>query len=322
MKNKVTYAIAFVAVILAFVQIAQAEVDASVGNESSVVAPSLTVSTGDESTVAPSGVVADSNDSAIAPTSNTSNGDETGAIAPSNPTSNGNETGGIVATGSTSNGNETGGIVPTSSASNGDESGATSGAADTDGGSTSASLVASVGGSASNGPGVSFSASSNCPLITDALVSGGNNDKVQVAKLQAFLKNHEGANVTVNGIFDAQTLAAVKAFQIKYLSDVLGPWNSTRATGMVYITTAKKINELACKSPIVLSADEQAVIKAFIAKNADQTNSDIVSTDTTPATSTGVVAQEASVSNSDNTATVANASIFARFWNFIVNLFR
>ncbi len=184
-------------------------------------------------------------------------------------------------------------------------------------------------GSTSNGGGssrnsrtsasVTTIATSSCPLITDYLKLGGENNPLQVTKLQIFLKNSEGANLTVNGIFDQQTEDAVKAFQKKYMTDILGPWDATRATGFVFITTMKKVNALACAQPVVLSAEETAIIEAYKARGgSDQAGSEIGAS----ATGSEQVGMTDGTSDNDNVAAVGKASILSRFWNFLKNLFK
>ncbi len=85
------------------------------------------------------------------------------------------------------------------------------------------------------------------PIITEYLKRGSVNDKSNVIRLQTFLKNDEGnSSLTVNGNFGPATYNAVVAFQNKYRADVLTPWNLTKGTGWVYMTTKKKINDLYC----------------------------------------------------------------------------
>lgn len=158
-----------------------------------------------------------------------------------------------------------------------------------------------------------------CPLITDYLKAGSINDIAQVTKLQSFLKNVEKLNVDVNGVFDQKTEDAVKAFQTKYLASVMGPWDATRATGLVYITTLKKINELACASPFTLSADEQAIIKAYKDRTAETEQTAEIGQQVTPVASSTL---EVGTDDESNVAAVGRASILSRFWNFIKNLFR
>ena len=158
---------------------------------------------------------------------------------------------------------------------------------------------------------------------------GNANNSADVSKLQAFLKNSEGLDVSVTGTFDQKTEAAVEAFQKKYLSDILGPWGATKASGVVYITTLKKINQLACSQPLSLSAAELSVINSYKANAANvQVSAPSMSpTDTTAgpvmATSTdsfnGVVGS--SVDASSDTAAAGNASIVNKFWGFFRNMF-
>ncbi len=172
-------------------------------------------------------------------------------------------------------------------------------------------------------PTVTLVSTTSCPLITDYLKLGGNNNPAQVTNLQIFLKNSEKFGVDVNGTFDQKTEDAVKSFQLKYLPSILGPWDATRATGFVYITTTKKINELACASPIVLSADEQAIIAAYKARGVVvEQPSETVAPANSNATGTLEVGTNDNGQAVDNTAAVGGASILSRFWNFIVNLFR
>lgn len=65
-------------------------------------------------------------------------------------------------------------------------------------------------------------------------------------KLQLFLRLMEVMNVNVTGLYDAQTVAGVRMFQQRYVSDILTPWNLTEPTGYVYLSTARQINELVC----------------------------------------------------------------------------
>lgn len=84
--------------------------------------------------------------------------------------------------------------------------------------------------------------------ITAYMRQGIDNDPAEVTKLQNFLNQYEGADLDVNGTFDASTTAAVMAFQVKYSKDVLSPWGIDYPTGIVYITTAHEINDIFCSS--------------------------------------------------------------------------
>lgn len=89
------------------------------------------------------------------------------------------------------------------------------------------------------------------PLLSDYLRKGWNNDPEQVTKLQNFL-NEYGFAVPVTGFFGDLTEEAVKAFQAKYLPDVLTPWGIDYSTGFVYKTTRHKINNLVCPGSEVM----------------------------------------------------------------------
>lgn len=89
----------------------------------------------------------------------------------------------------------------------------------------------------------------SCDTYLTAFIKAGNkNDPEQVRRLQAVLRDFEGADIEVNGVYDAATLAAVHAFQTKYASDILTPWGIEKSTGFVYLTTRKKVNEIYCKN--------------------------------------------------------------------------
>ena len=101
--------------------------------------------------------------------------------------------------------------------------------------------------------GTSTSATSTTcgPLLHSYLRFGIKNDSSEVQKLQGFLNANLGTTLT-SGVFDANTTAAVKRFQLKYWDEVLKPWVSRglssdhTATGYVFKTTLRKINNLYC----------------------------------------------------------------------------
>jgi Putative peptidoglycan binding domain len=74
----------------------------------------------------------------------------------------------------------------------------------------------------------------------------------QVLKLQVFLNAIGSTTVPTTGIFDEATDAAVRAFQVKYLMNVLTPWNLTVGTGYVYKTTRATINNMVCPGSEVM----------------------------------------------------------------------
>ena len=160
---------------------------------------------------------------------------------------------------------------------------------------------------------------SSCPLLTNSLRLGGNNNPAEVVKLQFFLKQTEGLNVAITGNFDQSTESAVKAFQTKYSETVLKPWGVTIPSGVVYFTTMKKINEIACGHPITLSADQQSEIDAYL-KNSNVNGVIGVTTSTDNGTTT--VGPVIGVKDTSNTAAVGNTSFARKIWNFIVRLFK
>jgi hypothetical protein len=107
--------------------------------------------------------------------------------------------------------------------------------------------------------------------LTTYLAPGADNDAETVKKLQRFLRESEGeAALAVSGVYDAPTVAAVKRFQQKYRADVLVPWGYAKPTGAVYLTTAKKINDIRCsgRRSFGLSEDARAEIASTRAQIA------------------------------------------------------
>jgi hypothetical protein len=182
-----------------------------------------------------------------------------------------------------------------------------------------------------------------CPLLNKYLRYGADNDPSEVVKLQAFLQRTEGLDVDITGTFDLKTLAGVNAFQTKYLSEVMGPWGATRPSGYVYITTRKKINQIACDTAFIINPAEQAIIDAYRAAQAagGQNGAGGINATSSPENSTtspdiGFNAATSTFASNvalnanpfddaygqENTASAANAPILARFWSFLKNLFR
>lgn len=104
------------------------------------------------------------------------------------------------------------------------------------------------------------------PLLTSYLKVGGNNDAEEVKDLQRFLRQYEGfTDLEVTGVFDQATVAAVRAFQKRYAGDILSPWGIFGASGYVYYTTQRKVNELYCDGAraFFLTSGQLAEIAAF-----------------------------------------------------------
>jgi hypothetical protein len=100
--------------------------------------------------------------------------------------------------------------------------------------------------------------------LTAFIRTGLKNDEEQVKRLQSVLIS-EGAAIEESGIYDADTLAAVHAFQTKYAGEILTPWGMKKSTGYVYLTTRKKVNEIYCKmaKEFPLSVDETGEIEKY-----------------------------------------------------------
>ena len=188
--------------------------------------------------------------------------------------------------------------------------------------STSGGTSYSSGGSSSSGRSNIMIA--GCPIVTTVMKIGANNNSDEVTKLQSFLKSSENANVDVTGIYDEKTENAVRAFQTKYTSVVLAPWGIVMPTGVVSLTTGKKLNELACRIPLTLSATELSYINSY-KQGSEIGSGTTVGVDLSDQNANAVIAgPEVGVTGdtNENTAAVANTSIFGRFWNFLKSLFK
>ncbi len=106
-------------------------------------------------------------------------------------------------------------------------------------------------------------ATGECPMyLTGYMRQGAANDAGEVARLQVFLNAFEGNALSVSGVYDGPTVAAVNAFQSKYAAEVLTPWGLLGPSGYVYYTTQKQINTIFCKfqKSFPLTANQQAEI--------------------------------------------------------------
>ncbi len=164
-----------------------------------------------------------------------------------------------------------------------------------------------------------------CNLLQAYIKSGANNPPAEVIKLQTFLSDIEHANININGIYDAETFAAVMAFQKKYQNTILGPWGTTIPTGYVYITTLKNVNKLACNVPLTFTQNDLAIINGvrgnlafksnILPVNGSKVSIPINSSAAIDASNTNTfVSQNNAV---QNTANATNASFAHRLQNFI-----
>ncbi len=91
-------------------------------------------------------------------------------------------------------------------------------------------------------------------LLTSYIKMGKQNDVQDVMDLQQFLNDHLSAGLPVSGFYGNMTRSWVNKFQMQYASEVLRPWvpyglrNESTATGYVYKTTRRQINNLYCST--------------------------------------------------------------------------
>jgi hypothetical protein len=174
-----------------------------------------------------------------------------------------------------------------------------------------------------------------CPeYLHEYIKFGAQNNPSEVEKLQAFLNNFEANSLAVNGIYDNPTHSAVYAFQTKYLGDIMIPWGATKASGYVYYTTKKKINEIYCNftREFPLTAQQEAEIARVKALGAawqpagseNQGGNAAPSGVQLPSNSNGNpevggastgAQQSAAVSNASTTS--SGGSWWSKFWNWL-----
>ena len=140
------------------------------------------------------------------------------------------------------------------------------------------------------------------PLLTKNMRPGRGNDPLDVVKLQNFLNGEVDSGLPTTGYFGPLTTAAVKKFQAKYADEVLAPWNLTEPTGLVYTTTRKKINELACNGrPVGGEGDTEKRDVGTTDRDLGSPVAVTGSRETTPAPrSSSNTASAAAASNSDS----------------------
>lgn len=273
----------------------------------------------------------------VVPVSAGANADASVVFVPSSQGSNDAGDSTIVPSSSGSNDNEGGSvIIPSSDGSNTDEPTTPSTPPSNGGGSSGGSSGSSGSGSNSSSLAVasttkltssSISTSINpliggaCTYLNDYLKIDRANNPAEVTKLQIFLKNTEKIDVDATGIFDTKTFEGVKAFQAKYLTEVMGPWGVTTPTGQVWYTTKKKINEIYCKAPFALTAEQLAQINAY--KNGIAQGTIVVDANGAVISPIGT-STSPEVGSNDNGSQAASAGISGvatKIWNFIKWLF-
>ena len=168
----------------------------------------------------------------------------------------------------------------------------------------------------------------SCPLLTNYVIPGRFNNPSDISKIQVFFNVNDNANLTVNGILDTATVNAVKAFQGKYLSQIMGPWGSVTPSGQVYITTLKKIISITCGTPITLSAQDVTIINAYKASLAQGISATTANNVSATASNTTISATTSTTTGNDNSALVGNAisatnnSFFSKIFSTIASWFK
>ena len=87
---------------------------------------------------------------------------------------------------------------------------------------------------------------SACVLMRETIGVDEQNDRDEVLKLQVFLQTKESLPVALTGVYDPQTVVAVRLFQRRYASEILAPWGLSEPTGFVGVHTIEVINRLYC----------------------------------------------------------------------------
>lgn len=91
-------------------------------------------------------------------------------------------------------------------------------------------------------------AETSCGIYVDKYLRKGNknNDIDTVKKIQKFLNDYMKSALKEDGIFGAKTESELKKFQAKHSDDILKPWDLKNPTGIFYITTQTKVNNIMC----------------------------------------------------------------------------
>jgi peptidoglycan hydrolase-like protein with peptidoglycan-binding domain len=148
-----------------------------------------------------------------------------------------------------------------------------------------------------------------------------NNDLTQVAALQTLLNRLDNAKLIVSGNYDLATENAVKEFQTKHSADILAPWGTIQATGVVSVTTRHELNNLNCNSTQPLTLADTTYISNYennlalvtnVSANTNNTN-----TATQPITTISSVDQNTATATDATTSTLtqnpSSANVLSAF---------
>ncbi len=251
-----------------------------------------------------------------------------GTITAPGTANTGSTVGTITVPGTANTGSTVGTITPPGTANTGSTVGgpATPSTPPTSNGNTSSGSSSSSSSSSSGAGSLPpLTSTSQCAYLGSYIQTGKVNNVADIIKLQAFLKNTEGMNVAQTGLYDAQTIAAVNAFQVKYTADVLTPWGVSTPTSQVYYTTSKKINEIFCKTTFALTPAQLAEITRYRTnlQNGTSLSGVVGSNDGTQIENPTGSSTNPSASTTENNqvGAAAKAPILTRIWNFIKRIF-
>ena len=259
----------------------------------------------------------------IPPASNTQNTTGNSGVPPTSNTQNTTSDTGIPPASNTDNTTGDSGIPPTSNTQNTTSSGDSSGDTPT----PAPSGGSGGGGGWGNGP--IFIPTPTIPVTPPVQVKltcstylneymGVNvkNNPAEVLKLQYFLKKYEKLDVDINGIFDQKTLGAVNVFQNRYAEDILKKsWGINFSTGVVFITTKTKINDIVCNAQTDFA---KIKLPRIITATSTPTEPETTPTETILESEVGLK-PDASVD--DNIAAVAK-SVPSRFFDFLKSIWQ
>ncbi len=115
------------------------------------------------------------------------------------------------------------------------------------GSSSNISSGSSRRGNSATPPGQVLGAEDTCGIYVDKYLKAGyDNDEGAVIKVQKFLNDYTKAGLIINGLFDAKTEKALKAFQLAHSDKILVPWGIKAPTGIFYLTTQTEVNNIMC----------------------------------------------------------------------------
>ena len=259
----------------------------------------------------------------IPPASNTQNTTGNSGVPPTSNTQNTTSDTGIPPASNTQNTTGDSSVPPTSNTQNTTSSGDSSGDTPT----PAPSGGSGGGGGWGNGP--IFIPTPTIPVTPPVQVKltcstylneymGVNvkNNPAEVLKLQYFLKKYEKLDVDINGIFDQKTLGAVNVFQNRYAEDILKKsWGINFSTGVVFITTKTKINDIVCNAQTDFA---KIKLPRIITATSTPTEPETTPTETILESEVGLK-PDASVD--DNIAAVAK-SVPSRFFDFLKSIWQ